>query len=432
MRGLIMEDSNEFSATPVRDDQLVAWPRVASVAVMVAFSLPVFVAGLEMYHALTVPDFLIALVVGSALLTFIGATMGAIGARTRMSSYLLVRIAFGDRGAAVVNIAFALSLIGWFGVNIDLFSGAVTRLGADLWGVNWPEWPIEVIAGVLMTLTTLFGFRAINILASALAPILALVTLLLLFGSFEHNTAAGLMALEKTATLTVGDGVSAVVGGIIIGAIILPDITRFVREWKGAIHVAFWAYMVVELGVFFVAGVAGAASGKTEILDVMLHYGLGLGAFAIVIAGSWVLNSLNLYSTVLSVQATMPSLKGTLTTCVLGGLGVIAAFMNILDSFLSFLGFLSIIFVPVAGVIITDYLLIRRAAYNFETLSENRAVSLTGFIAWAAGALLATGISFGHIGSVMGVGVLDSVIVSAVLYGVLAGVGRTQAPSIKE
>lgn len=428
----MMEDGNEFSATPVRDDQLVAWPRVAAVAVMVAFSLPVFVAGLDMYHALTVPDFLIALVVGSALLTFIGATMGAIGARTRMSSYLLVRIAFGDRGAAVVNLAFAVSLIGWFGVNIDLFSGAVIRLGTDLWGVTWPAWPIEIIAGVLMTLTTLFGFRAINILASALAPILALVTVLLLFGSFESHTAAGLMALEKVATLTVSDGVSAVVGGIIIGAIILPDITRFVRQWKGAIHVAFWAYMVVELAVFLVAGIAGAASGKTEILDVMLHFGLGLGAFAIVIAGSWVLNSLNLYSTVLSVQATMPRLKGALTTCVLGGMGILAAFMNILDSFLAFLGFLSIIFVPVAGVIITDYLLIRRAAYTFETLAENRAVSTTGFIAWAAGAALATLISFGHVGSLLGVGVLDSVVLSALLYGALAWRERTQHSIIEE
>lgn len=415
-----MGHSSEFSAAPISDDQLVAWPRVASIAVMVAFALPVFVAGLEMYHSLTVTDFLTALLVGSAVLTVIGATMGSIGARTRLSSYLLVRIAFGDRGAAFVNLAFAVSLIGWFGVNIDLFSGAATRLALDMWGVQVPAWPIEIFAGILMTTTTVFGFRAINILASALAPILAIVTVMLLIGSFENHTPAALMAIEKAATLTLGDGASAVVGGIIVGAIILPDITRFVRHWKGAIQVAFWAYMVVELIVFAAAGIAGAVSGKTEILDVLLHFGLGIGAFAIVIAGSWVLNSLNLYSTVLSVEATFPKLKGKVVTGILGALGVGAAFLNILDSFLTFLGFLAVIFVPVAGVIITDYLWMRRSAYAAETLEANQQFSWRAFVSWAAGAALAALINDGAVGSLLGVGVLDSVILSALLYGALA------------
>lgn len=415
-----MSDTGEYSAAPVTDDQLVAWPRVAAIAVMVAFALPVFVAGLEMYHALSISDFLIALVVGSVILTVVGATMGSIGARTRLSSYLLVRIAFGDRGAAVVNLAFAVSLIGWFGVNIDLFSGAVTRLAADLWGLVVPAWPVEIVAGVLMTGTTVFGFTAINRLASALAPVLAVVTALLLFGSFENHTPAALMAIEKAATLTVGDGVSAVVGGIIIGAIILPDITRFVRHWKGAIQVAFWAYMVVEIVVFAAAGIAGAVSGKTEILDVMLHFGLGLGAFAIVIAGSWVLNSLNLYSTVLSIEATFPQLKGTVVTIMLGVFGVGAAFLNILDNFLAFLGFLAVIFVPVAGVIMTDYLFVRREAYAADTLEWNAAISWRAFVSWAAGAALAALISAGAVSSLLGVGVLDSVILSALLHGLLS------------
>jgi len=33
-----MEDGSEFSAVPIRDDQLVAWPRVAAIAAMVGFS----------------------------------------------------------------------------------------------------------------------------------------------------------------------------------------------------------------------------------------------------------------------------------------------------------------------------------------------------------------------------------------------------------
>lgn len=425
-----MDDGSEFSAAPIGDDQLVAWPRVAAIAVMVAFALPVFVAGLEIYQGLSFVDTMIALFIGSVVLTVIGAIMGSIGARTRLSSYLLVRIAFGDRGAALVNMAFAVSLVGWFGVNIDLFSGAAVRLALDVFGATVPAWPIEIAAGILMTTTTVFGFKAINVIASLLAPILAIVTAMLLFGTFESHSLHDLMTMEKVATLTIGDGVSAVVGGIIIGAIILPDITRFIRGWHGAIYVAFWAYMVVELVVFAVAGMAGAVSGKTEILDVLLHFGLGVGAFAIVIAGSWVLNSLNLYSTVLSVQATFPKLKGTVVTIVLGAAGVGAAFMDILDNFLTFLGFLAVIFVPVAGVIITDYLLIRRADYRAETLANNRLLAVKAVLAWGAGALVAGLINAGEMNSILGVGVLDSAFLSAILFGALSWGERTPQKEI--
>lgn len=420
-----MTAGDEFSAAPITDDQLVGWPRVAAVAVMFAFSLPVFVAGLEIYLGLGFADTMIALSVGSIILTVIGAIMGAIGARTRLSSYLLVRVAFGDSGAAVVNMAFAVSLVGWFGVNIDLFSGAVVRLTADVLGQTVPAWPIEIAAGALMTTTAMFGFRAINLIATLLAPVMAVVTLMLAFGTFENHSLSTLMAVEIVPSLTISDGVSAVVGGIIIGAIILPDITRFVRHWRGAIYVAFWAYMVVELIVFAIAGMAGAASGKDDILDVMLHFGLGFGAFAAVIAGSWVLNSMNLYSTVLSVEATFPKLKGRWVTMTLGALGILAAFMNILDNFLTFLGFLAVIFVPVAGVIITDYLLIRRERYDARTLESNRPLALKAMLSWVVGAAVAALISEGMLSSMLGVGVLDSALVSALLFGVLSWSERT-------
>ena len=106
-----MEQQSEFSAAPVSDEQLVAWPRVAAVSSMVSFSLPTFITGLEVYQALTISDALWAMLIASILLTVVGGTMGAIGARSRMSSYLLVRIAFGNKGAGLVNMAFALSLM---------------------------------------------------------------------------------------------------------------------------------------------------------------------------------------------------------------------------------------------------------------------------------------------------------------------------------
>jgi cytosine permease len=414
------EQMNEFSAAAITDDQLVPWPRVAAVAAMVSFSLPTFITGLEVSQGLPAVDAVWALVWGSVIILIIGAIMGAIGANSRMSSYLLVRVAFGDMGASLVNIAFAISLLGWFGININLFAGAVSRLVLEVWGMNLSTIGLAIFASICMTITTLVGFKAINILATLLVPVLAFVTFLLARSAFETQTLGEIMAIEKPATLTIGDGISAIVGAIIIGAIILPDITRFVRHWSGAVYTAVTAYLIVQLAVMAAASLAGSVSGKTDILDIMLDLNLGLGAFAIVIAGSWVLNSLNLYSTVLSVKATFPKLNSSWLAIGLGAVGVIAALMNILDSFVTFLFYLSVIFIPVAGVIIIDWVLIRPGAYTITALDQNRSINTPGLIAWAIGAAFAVLASEELLPTLTGIAAMDAVILAGFAYTALA------------
>ena len=69
------------------------------------------------------------MMVGSFIIFLVGSLMGSIGARTGFNSYLLVRLAFGDSGARLVNLAFSVSLLGWFGINLNLFGLAETDAG---------------------------------------------------------------------------------------------------------------------------------------------------------------------------------------------------------------------------------------------------------------------------------------------------------------
>jgi len=423
------EEMSEFAAIAISDDKLVSWPRVAAVAAMVAFSLPTFITGLEISQGLPPVSALWALIGGSVIILIIGAIMGTIGAKSRMSSYLLVRIAFGDKGASLVNIAFAISLLGWFGVNINLFADAVSRLALDVWGLQIPSFVLAIFASICMTVTTIFGFKAINILATILVPVLAFVTFLFAKSALGAQSLTEILAAERVATITTGQGISAIVGAIIIGAIILPDITRFVRHWSGAIYTAVIAYLVVQLAVMGAAALAGAVSGKADVLDIMLDLNLGLGAFFIVIGSSWVLNSLNLYSAILGTKATFPKLNSTWLAIGLGAIGVIAALMNLLDNFIPFLIFLSDIFIPVAGVIIIDALLINRGGYHIDTLKDNRGFNWIGLLAWAVGAAFALMISHGFIPSPTGITSIDAIILAGLLYMGLSWGLRKKASS---
>jgi len=425
------QELNEFSAVKISDNQLVPWPRVAAVGAMVAFSLPTFITGLEVYQALEPIQAFSALVIGSIIIFAIGGVMGVIGARTRMSSYLLVRVAFGDKGASVVNIAFTISLLGWFGLNINLFGDAVSRLAIDVFNLGIAPLTLAIIASFCMTLTTVIGFKAINWLATLMVPVLAGVTLLLGYSALSEKSFEQILATQKVATLTLGDGISAVVGAIIIGAIILPDITRFVKHWSSAIYIAFISYVVVQLVVMGSAGLAGATSGKADILDIMIDLGLGIGASIIVIAGTWVLNSLNLYSAVLGTTATFPKLNSTAVTIGLGLLGIFVALLNLLDNFITFIFYLSIIFVPVAGIIISDYLFIRPQAYNIESLADNRAIAPKGFIAWVISATFAVLSTKGLIATPSGIAAIDAIILAAIVYTALSWNERSSKHSTK-
>lgn len=417
-----MNDS-EFATVPVPVAARVRWIRVALISAMVAFSLPTFVAGAEVFLATDNASAVQAILFGGALLTLIAALCGSIGARTHLSSYMLARIAFGERGAALVNLAFALSLLGWFGVNIDLFSGATLRLSNDVLGLSLPDWLIELLAGVVMTITTIYGFRAINTLSAWLVPVLMVVTMLLLVQSLTERSLLDSLAAPQAAEISLGYAVSSVVGGVIIGAVILPDITRFLAHWQGAVITAFVSYLVVQSVVMIAGGLAADLLVQSEFLDVLLLMGLSWAAFVIVIAGSWVLNALNLYSAGLSLEATLPAAPNRVVIVMLGALGTVAAFLNILDYFLDFLFYLAIVFVPVAGVIIVDYFVVRRWAYNDNFASNLRDWSASALLAWLLGSAVALLGATGVL-QISSIAALDAMLVAALSYFGLSRLNR--------
>ncbi len=430
-----MDDASEFAAVPIRDDQLVAWPRVAAISAMVGFSLVTFVTGLEIYAGMSPSDALWAVLGGSLIAAVIGALTGYIGASNRMSSYLLARVAFGDKGAAFINIAFAVSLIGWFGVQINLFTETVAQLSNDLWGINPPKLLLAIMASFVMTLTTFLGFNAINKLSTALVPIMVIVTFLFAKAAFSDNSFGEFMAQGPPPTaagdgaMSIGTGMSIIVGLVIVGAIVLPDITRFARQKSGAVYTAILTYFVIQVLVLVVAGLAALATGTFDamalqdnpdptqtLLKLMFDVNLGIGAFLIVVASTWILNAFNLYSAVLSTKATFPKLNAKVLTIVLGAVGVGAALMNILSYFETFLWYLSILFIPMAGVLIIDRFFIRSDAYNLGTLDDNNHLNLTAIGAWAIAAIIAIMMERKAVPTATGIGTLDALLLSVILY----------------
>jgi cytosine permease len=407
--------ADEFSTSPVPADRSIPWWKIAVTNILFSICLPTLIAGLDLGLAAPRNHFLSGVVIGCLVLTVIGCLTSVVGCRTRLSSYMLARIAFGTRGSTVLNLAFAISLLGWFGMNINLFGDAMARLAAASWNYTGPVWPTEVLAGVLMTFTTLVGLRAINLLAIIIVPILGVVCLLMLRVSLHTGSIGAILARAPRAGASLGDVVSAVVGGVIVGAVIMPDTCRFIAKPAGALWTSVLTYFVTGVAVTVIGGIAGLATGRTEILTLMLFMGLGAGAFMIVLGGSWILNALNLYSAALSIGVAVPRSHRAVTTVVAGFAGTLLAFLQILDHFLTFLFYLSIVFVPVASILIIDFFVLRPGAYLGESIRNVKNVEPGALIAWALGALVAVLGSAGFV-RLTGIAAVDALVAAAVAY----------------
>ncbi len=418
-----MEPPYDTSQQHVSREEFVNWPRVAAVSAMVSFSIPTFMTGIELFTLLSWQHILLTLIIGGGLLTLVGGLMGSIGAITRKNSYMLVKVAFGEKGAKFLNILFAISLIGWFGLNLDLFSSSViTIISPDNESALLPI-IVEALAGTFMIVTTIYGFNVINRLSSVLVPIMVVVSTVLLYQSIYLKPFSDFIGytgtLDGSVSGSVSQGVSLIVGVIIIGAIILPDITRFSRQTRGGVYTAFWSYLIAQSVVVLIAAYAAFAFNATNILKVLLSIGIGSGALLIVIAGSWILNALNLYSAELAVTASLSSLSHRGVSIALGIAGMFAAFVNILDLFVTFLSVLTVVFIPVAGIIAVDFFLLNKGAYAAETpaqLVAHSSNSASALIAWAVGASIAGYNLFAPLSLITGIAAVDAIIVSALLH----------------
>ena len=345
-----MQDEYPLTLVP-QSNHRTWWSVFAAISSLVSLSLPTFWTGIEVGRSMAWADAVKAIYLGSIILAAVGGIAATLGVRYRLTSYALIHLSFGGNAARLVNLAFGLSL-GWFGVNVDLFSEAVL----DLIQPSETNAPliliIEISAGLLITLSTLLGFIWINRLSLIFTPILMVVTALLLRVWLEGDASITPMPADS---LTFSEAVSAVVGAAVVGAVILPDITRYVREAYGGWLVSFACYFLVAPLVMVIAAGAMSVLQTDSLLTLMTLSGLGVGAALIVVLGSWVLNSLNLYSAVLTIRASIPESRQMGTTLCLGVLGIAAAAMNITTWFIDFLIYLSIAFIPIAGIMLVHF-----------------------------------------------------------------------------
>ncbi len=404
------------STTPVPADQTVPGYRIALICIGVSFTLTGLYAGSILATTLGLRIGILAVVIGSALLTLMSLPAAVLGARTRLSTYMIVTQVFGTTGSKLVNAVLAVVLLGWYAVTAELFGRTFyLTVAGSFPSLVLPQCVYTIACSGVVMATTIFGFRAIDRLSLAVAPLLVLLTGYVAWRSLAHASWGTLMAIPGTHA-DLRTGISAVIGGMIVNVVLMPDITRYARSTFDCAVIGLTGNGIGAGGALVLAMIPALAFGEQDPMKYMAALGLVGAAFTTLVLSTWTLNAINLYSTSL---VTSTALRGVSYGRVVIGCGVVGtalAVIGVADRLIDFLVLLGLIVPPIAAVYLTDFFVLgRRAHFAGAGANASTQTNVNGVAACLAGTAVGLSMYFTNT-SLTGVPTIESFLCAALSY----------------
>ena len=410
-----IQQFDESARTAVTQDETVPGWSVGLVLFGICLTLPTLYTGAITAGQLGFVNTAKAIGLASAVLALMSIPAAIVGARTRLSSYLIIEFVFGRKGSDYVNALLAFSLLGWFAVTAGFFGQTLAIALSEIWDLSLRTWPLTLISSLLILLTTLFGFRAIDRLALFAVPLLVCFLIYVSMLAMTGVSWGTVLSIQGTNPDYFFTAVSTVIGSLIVGVVLMPDLSRYARTTADCVSASLLGN---GLGNFFamLMGVLPAmVTGQLDPMAYMIALGLVGSAFIILVFATWTTNSVNLYSTTLAVAVVRTKTPEWQLMLASGVVGTGLAVLGITEHFIVFLEWLGVIVPPIAGIYLVDYFVLRQRRFSPDLREGVPDYDKAAMVAWVIGTIISaimflTESSFSNIPS------LDALVVTAPIY----------------
>lgn len=407
--------TDEYPREPV--PEAAATRPAHSITIMIssaAMGVPVMILGSSLggnYSALT--TFLV-IIAGCGITALLAALAAFAGVRSRRSTALLARQAFGETGASLLNLAIAVALLGWFSVEMGFVGSMIADGLRNVFGITMGREPGIIAVSVIICVICNFGITVVSRAPMLFLPCLIILLLVVLFLVLSAPVPSGAAPLSVH---TVGSGISAIVGAYIVGCLTMPDYSRFVGRPRPAMIATVLALGPVYALVLGTYAIAGQVTNASEPSGILL--GLGLPAvIALVLPIGLMQNGIMcLYSSALATTTLVRSAQFRTVTIVSAIVGAGLALAGADGYFVSFLVVLGIVFPPAVALLIHS---------GLSTLPDHS--SGTRQWAWPEIAVWCFGILCGVVSEWAGLGITGFSAFDGLL-GAAAGVAMLHATS---
>ena len=324
-------------------------------------SLLVIVAGAALVPALSLPQALAAIVLGSLIGNLMLGIAGAIGADARVPGMVLLRAPLGRRGSYLPTGINVLQGLGWSVFELLIIATAAAALSDKIFGFRGQTLWTLVFGLVTLALALLgpIGFvrRFVRKIAIWAVPF---AVLYLTWWTLDGAHLGTLWHMPGAGGLSVWQGADIVVGITVSWVPYAADYTRFCRDRRGALVGTGLGYFVPDVWLLALGAVLVLSRSLTD--PAALPTAVVAGGFAATLALFALLVTetdeafANVYSAAVSLQNLVPRVSQKLLLVLVTAVAVAGALVIDLVSYQSFLLLLGSFFVPLFAVLLADWL----------------------------------------------------------------------------
>ncbi|MGD6894520.1 cytosine permease [Bacillus infantis] len=368
----------DFSLSAVPQKHRSGFWRMLVVMLGLTFFSASMWSGGTLGSGLTFMQFIGIVLAGNLILGAYTGALAYIAAKTGLSTHLLTRYAFGEKGSYLSSFLLAATQVGWFGVGVAMFALPVQKVtGLD-------AYLLIAIAGILMTATAFFGMKALAILSFIAVP---LITILGSFSVFKATETVGgldgLMQYQPAEAIGLAAALTICVGSFISAGTLTPDFARFANTKRSAVITTVIAFFIGNSLMFIFGAIGAIATGQSDISEVMFIQKLILPAILVLGLNIWTTNDNALYASGLGFSS-ITKISKSKVVIFNGIIGTILA-MWLYNNFVGWLTILGAALPPVGAIILADYFIIKRGKYKKFEQMRFKAVNWPAMIAWGAG-----------------------------------------------
>jgi len=352
-------------------------------------SLLVIVAGAALVPALSLPDALIAILVGCVIGNAMLGVAGAIGADARVPGMVLMRAPLGRRGSYLPTGVNVLQGIGWSVFELLIIATAAAALSDELFGFR-AQWLWTLVFGAVALVLALLGpigfvRRFVRRIAIWVVPF-ALVYLT--WWALDGADLGALWDAPGEGGLSVWQGADIVVAITVSFVPYAADYTRFSTSRRaGGLGTGIGYFIpdawLLALGVVFVLSRDLSDPGALPAAVVAGGFAAILALFALLVTETDEAFA-NTYSAAVSLQNLLPLAPQALLISFISAIATVGALMIDFAGYQSFLLLLGSVFVPLFAVLLADWLTAGRH-YSVPDIFDAPAWRPGLVAAWGAG-----------------------------------------------
>lgn len=395
----------DYSLTEVKNEGKKGLFSMFAIMLGFTFFSASMLSGGTLGNSLTPWAFIKAIFIGNLILGVYTSALGYIGAKTGLSTHLLARYSFGEKGSYLGSFLLAITQVGWFGVGVAMFAIPVSRV------LPLSQMSIVIVSGLLMTITAYFGVKALTILSIIAVPSIAVLGGTSVISAISSvGGMNNFMALEPKDSMGMIIAISTCIGSFISGGTLTADFTRFSKTPKIGVMSTIVAFFLGNSLMFIFGAVGGKVFNTADISEVMFAQGLIIPSIVVLGFNIWTTNDNALYSSGLGFSniTGVPKEKLVIINGLLGTLFAIVLYNN----FIGWLAFLNTILPSIGGVIIADYYFVKRGNYGKIGEVKFKEINWAGIISWLIGVIAAK--------ILPGIAPLNSVVITIAIYIVLS------------